>query len=83
MKIKCKKCLLEELDKDEFIENLINYVNNYPVEKKADETTYKNRLEICKNCENLIDGMCTLCGCFIELRAVKRNMYCPDVPKKW
>lgn len=83
MKIKCKKCLLAELDKDEYIENLIKYIENFPSDKKADKITYENRLEICKQCDNLTDGMCSLCGCFVELRAIKKNMYCPDVPKKW
>ncbi len=83
MKIKCKKCLLEELDKDVYIENLINYIENYPADKKADSKIYEKRLELCKGCDNLSDGMCSLCGCFVQLRAVKKNMYCPNVPKKW
>jgi len=83
MKKICKRCLIEDLDKDEYIANLMEYVKNYPLEKRATDEVYNNRLSICKTCENLSDGMCSLCGCYVQLRAVKNNMYCPHDDKKW
>ena len=79
----CRKCLLEDMEWDEFFANLKSYIENYPQEKRADEITYHNRLEICKKCDSLTNGMCALCGCYVELRAVKKDMYCPFVPSKW
>lgn len=82
MKI-CRKCLLQDLDKDEYINNLLEYIKNYPEEKRIDAITYQNRLSACKSCDNLSEGMCALCGCFVELRALKKNSCCPDTNKKW
>lgn len=83
MEIKCKKCLLEELDRDEYTENLMEYIKNFPEDKRAEERIYNSRLEICKNCDELYDGMCRICGCYVQLRALKKNMYCPSEHKKW
>lgn len=83
MKVICKKCLLEELDRDEYINSLIQYVNNYPVEKRADDEVYNKRLSICRQCDRLSQGMCSICGCYVQLRAVKKDMYCPHDDKKW
>ena len=33
--------------------------------------------------ERLMSGMCRLCGCFVELRAVQKVRKCPDLPAKW
>ena len=33
--------------------------------------------------EKLVDGMCVLCGCYVELRALKIGMRCADIDKKW
>ena len=79
----CRKCLIEDMDTDEFFNRLNDYIKNYPEEKRADEVTYKNRLDICKSCRYLINKKNKKCGCYVELRALKKNMYCPHVPQKW
>ena len=30
-----------------------------------------------------LSGMCVLCGCYVELRALKIGMRCADIDKKW
>ena len=34
-------------------------------------------------CDNLINGMCKICGCFVEMRAAVKKNYCPDIEKYW
>ncbi len=79
----CRKCLIEDMDKDEFFTSLSLYIKNYPEEKRVTELVYKQRLEICSNCDELVNGMCRRCGCYVELRALKKKAFCPSVPKKW
>ena len=82
MKI-CKKCLLEDLDEDEYIRSLKDYIKNYPEEKKADEAAIAERLRICTGCEHLSRGMCGKCGCYVELKCIKKEAFCADVPPRW
>ena len=79
----CKKCLLDELDEDEYIRSLKDYISAYPQEKRCSESEYIRRLDICTKCENLTNAMCALCGCYVELRALKKDMYCPSFGNKW
>lgn len=79
----CRKCLpRQELDRDYF-DNLARYIERMDEALKVDQDTYEARLSICGKCERLINGMCRLCGCFIELRAAQRVRRCPDIPAKW
>ena len=64
----CLKCLLREMDKDAYFQNLHDYI--------AGEL-YEDRLAVCKQCDMLQEGMCRACGCFVELRAVIRVNGCP------
>ena len=79
----CRKCLLDSLDEDEFIRSLKGYISSYPKDKRCSEEEYKRRLEICKECKQLSFGMCSLCGCYVELRALKINTFCPDSVDHW
>ena len=54
-----------------------------PEEQRAEEAVFSSRLAACKACDNLLNGTCALCGCYVELRAAKRVQQCPDVPGKW
>lgn len=79
--VKCGKCLLSEFSMNEFIETVQDYISLIPEEDKAPPDEYSKRLDICKSCDELTDGMCCECGCFVEIRAAKRNMNCPV--NKW
>ena len=63
----CKKCLLSEIDDAE----------------KCREDEYKRRLGICKECVLLNEGTCGACGCYVELRAIKKDARCPQEKKMW
>ena len=82
-KIRCRKCLLEDMDEDDFLRDMRSYIAAYPADKKVSEEEYRQRLDFCKDCEKLVDGMCVLCGCYVELRALKIGMRCADIDKKW
>lgn len=79
----CKKCLLKDMDKDEYFKNIYDYISNIDEELKVDDSEYERRLSVCKECDNLLDGMCRKCGCYVELRAAMKKNYCPDVHKHW
>lgn len=78
----CKRCLLRELD-GAYFQSIYEYIQNLPPEWKAGEADYQRRLEQCRACEHLINGMCELCGCFVEVRAAKKNQRCAGTPQKW
>lgn len=78
----CKRCLLRELD-GTYFQSIYEYIQNLPPEWKTDDQTYASRLEKCKTCNHLVNGMCELCGCFVEVRAVKRNQHCAQSSEIW
>lgn len=78
----CKKCLMREMqDKTEYFKSLQNYIDNLDPDTKANSELYEERLDICKQCDLLLEGMCRTCGCYVELRAAVTKNYCPN--KKW
>lgn len=78
----CKRCLLKEIS-DAAYENISECISLIPDDKKAEDELYKKRLEICKSCDCLINGMCNKCGCFVELRAAYSHTRCPHEDKLW
>lgn len=79
----CRKCLLQDMDEEEYFSDMRKYIENLDEDLKVDEKVYQERLSVCRECESLISGMCRICGCFVEMRAVMRKNSCPAVPGKW
>lgn len=79
----CKKCLLDKVMSEAEYKHMQDYIRSIDSNIKTTEENYKIRLNICMECENLINGMCKLCGCFVEMRAAVKKNYCPNVEKKW
>ena len=79
----CKKCLLDELFEEKEYQHLQDYIRNLDNHIKTEDEEYKKRLDICKQCDNLINGMCKVCGCFVEMRAAVKKNYCPDMERYW
>lgn len=77
----CYKCLLRDMDQNEYFENLYEYVANLDEDIKADSRLYEDRLTCCKTCHYLEEGMCRACGCYVELRAAIHKNRCPY--EKW
>lgn len=78
------RCLLGEFPEGKALAELIaDYVASLPEELRASSGEADRRLAICRECEELSDGTCRLCGCYVEARAAKAGMRCPAVPGKW
>lgn len=79
----CKRCLLADVDVDGLYERVSQLVQLIPQDLRAGNELYSYRLDICRNCDSLVNGICAECGCFVELRAATRKNYCPSVYKYW
>ena len=81
---KCKKCLLLEAGEKVTYNEIMQYVSSLEKNLLASEETAEERLSICKECDNLISGMCKKCGCYVEIRARLKDSVCPDYDnRKW
>lgn len=79
----CRKCLLRDMGDDEYFRSIAEYIRELPAAVRTPEPEYSRRLAECQNCDNLVNGMCRLCGCFVELRAAKRINRCAGTPLRW
>lgn len=78
----CRKCLTRELaGQEETYRTIREYIDNLDPDTKADDKIYEERLEVCRKCEMLLQGLCRSCGCYVELRAAMEKNNCPR--KKW
>lgn len=73
----CRKCLMADMDRAEYFENLHAYIAGLDEAWKVSRPVYEERLAVCKDCDLLADAMCRACGCFVELRAVLWKNACP------
>jgi len=83
MEERCKRCLLEDLHDQDLAAHLYQYIASLPDTIKADAATIKARLDGCRVCDDLINGMCRFSGCYVEVRAAKQTQTCPAIPPKW
>ncbi len=80
----CKKCLLLEAGEKVTYDEIMQYVASLDKNDLADEEIFIQRISLCKECENLISGMCLKCGCYVEIRARLKDADCPDYDNaKW
>jgi hypothetical protein len=73
----CKRCLLAELDDLSTYESVIKYRKTIPAAEQTNEHDYQVRLNICRQCRHLTNGMCDQCGCYVEMRAASYMLHCP------
>lgn len=81
--VRCKRCLLSEIDVEKYAETVEAYIKSLPEEMKADDGEYSRRISVCRTCDMLVEGMCRECGCYVEIRAIKKNARCPSAEHKW
>lgn len=79
----CPSCVARHANEGSYDEYVKAYLNSLPDEIKTPEKEYARRLDICSSCNEYISKVCVLCGCFVEIRAAKRIMYCPLSFDKW
>lgn len=79
----CKKCLLKDMPEAEYFQNLYDYISHLDPDIRASKEEYERRLTVCQSCDNLLSGMCRICGCYVELRAAIEVQCCPDAQERW
>ena len=80
----CRRCLLaEDISSKPLYELIKDVLGGIPQEQKAPDSLYRARLAACKSCDRLLSGMCALCGCYVEVRACKKDQSCPELPPRW
>ena len=79
----CKRCLLREMDEETYFRDLHEYIMRIDDREKVDDAVYRQRLEICRQCDHLLSGMCLKCGCYVELRAAMKRSRCPKPRPAW
>lgn len=79
---RCKHCLTREMaDQVDIYKTIREYLEGLEEDLKAPIQVYEERLNLCKNCEMLLEGMCRKCGCYVEVRAAVERNSCPG--KHW
>ena len=81
-KMPCR-CLLFEAGEKDMARAVAEYVGGLDESVRADEADYRARLAQCEACDQLMNGTCRLCGCYVEARAAKKGQACPMVPARW
>jgi hypothetical protein len=84
MPVICRRCLLAEMENEKPLYLLMReWLAALTPEERTDPACYEARLALCRQCDALGDGMCALCGCYVELRAAKARAACPATPPRW
>ena len=80
----CKKCLLHEAAEEDTLKSIRERIDKLSEKEKAPDELYEKRLCECKECDNLISGVCMKCGCYVEFRAAFKKNNCPNVKdRRW
>ena len=82
--VECKRCYAFASGSQDLESGILKHIEKIPETMKCSQKEYSKRLSQCEKCDKLQNGMCGYCGCFVILRAIKKNQYCP-YPKtpKW
>ena len=73
----CKRCLLADTDDEKIKADVQKAIERLGADIRVDDAEYARRLSICTECEDLNNGTCNKCGCYVELRAAAKISDCP------
>lgn len=79
----CKRCLLRDIPHNEYHKSVMKYRSSLSEAQKTTDAEYEARLELCTQCDQLANGVCAQCGCYVEMRASAKKMHCPPPWEKW
>ena len=80
----CKRCLLLQAAEEDTYRDIQAQIDKIAPEEKAEAELYDKRLAACRECDQLLSGVCMKCGCYVEFRAAFKTMKCPNVKdRKW
>lgn len=74
---------MAQVDPEGLYKKVGELISLIPEDIKTPESEYRRRLDICRSCEGLENGICRECGCFVELRAAAQKNYCPSAEHFW
>lgn len=80
MQVICKKCFLgvQAENYTQMIEKCLSMISP---RDRTSEVQFAQRIAVCEECADFVTATCQVCGCYVELRAAKKNVHCPR--KKW
>lgn len=60
--------------------NLTKAVKDFVADgcQTVDAATYKARLDVCNKCDYRDGKRCTVCGCFVDIKAKMSSQHCPE-----
>lgn len=76
MSVICKKCLIG-LDAENYLQLIEKNRAAVPTRERTDDELYAQRIHLCEDCRYLRGATCTACGCYVELRAIRKASHCP------
>lgn len=79
----CRRCLAREMPSTDYFQTMHDYISQLDSDIKTPDLLYEQRLSCCKECDSLLNGMCRVCGCFVEMRAAISQNHCPGIHPKW
>ena len=75
---RCRRCLLRELEAgQELYASVKAYREALSPDQRTPDGAFEARLETCRACPYLNNATCMQCGCFVEIRAARRDIQCP------
>lgn len=72
-----------DLPREKYEALVRHHINQLDESLRVSEAVWKERVRLCDRCEYQQNKMCRMCGCFVEVRASRRNMSCPLIPPVW
>lgn len=76
----CKKCAIG-MDAEAYAQLIEKNRAALPEKSRASDAEYDRRVSACEECEKRSGPTCLACGCYVELRALRRDSRCPY--RKW
>ena len=69
--------------REEYYQSMDEQARQDRASAQALQQEYQARLAACRECVQLVNATCQLCGCYVEIRAAKRSARCPASPRRW
>ncbi len=76
----CKKCLIGQQAED-YLKLIEKNKAATPAKYRTPDDVYDHRITVCEACEKRNGATCMACGCYVELRAIRKDSKCPH--RKW
>ncbi len=74
----CRRCLLRDMqEENDYYQSVVKYRARLPLRVRTPDAAYERRLSACETCDDLQNGTCMQCGCYVEMRAARRDRECP------